>query len=100
MTAETEHVSTYQNKTEVIIRPKLYTTVSKNTTVVLHREMKEQDCNKSQAVDFIVEYYSKMQNNLMERQVEETAELVIEKLKLKKLVQSLDLISRTFGWKY
>lgn len=81
MTAETEHVSTYQNKTEVIIRPKLYTTVSKNTTAVLHRAMKEQDFNKSQAVDFIVEYYSKMQNDLRKRQVGETAELVIEKLR-------------------
>jgi hypothetical protein len=48
--------------------------------------MKEQDCNKSQEVDFIAEYYSKMQNDLRERQVEETAELVIEKLKLEKLV--------------
>ncbi len=51
------------------MRPKLYATVSKNTTAVLHRVMKEQDCNKSQAVDFIAEYYSKMQNNLRERQV-------------------------------
>ncbi|MDY0385674.1 hypothetical protein [Methanolobus profundi] len=68
------------------MRPKLYATVSKNTTAVLHRVMKEQDCNKSQAVDFIAEYYSKMQNDLREKQVEETAELVIEKLKLKKLV--------------
>ncbi|WP_154809813.1 hypothetical protein [Methanolobus vulcani] len=48
--------------------------------------MREKDCNKSQAVDFIAEYYSKMQNNLRERQVEETAELVIEKLKMNKLV--------------
>ncbi|WP_342303649.1 hypothetical protein [Methanolobus sp. ZRKC5] len=48
--------------------------------------MKEQDCNKSHAVDFIAEYYSKMQNNLKERQVEETAELVIEKLKMKNIV--------------
>jgi hypothetical protein len=68
------------------MRPKLYATVSKNTTAVLHRVMKEQDCNKIQAVDFIAEYYSKMQNNLREKQVEETAELVIEKVKLKKLV--------------
>ncbi|WP_319508900.1 hypothetical protein [uncultured Methanolobus sp.] len=35
---------------------------------------------------FIAEYYSKMQNNLREKQVEETAELVIEKLREKKLV--------------
>lgn len=55
--------------------------------------MKEQDCNKSQAVDFIAEYYSKMQNNLRERQVEETAELVIEKLKLKKLVWGFKYVS-------
>jgi len=60
--------------------------MSKNTTAVLHRVMKEQDCNKSHAVDFIAEYYSKIQNSLRERQVEETAELVIEKLKLRKLV--------------
>ncbi|WP_135388314.1 hypothetical protein [Methanolobus halotolerans] len=68
------------------MRPRLYATVSKNTTAVLYRVMKEQDCNKSRAVDFIVEYYSKMQKDLRERQVEETAELVIEKLKLKKRV--------------
>ena len=68
------------------MRPKLYATISENTTAVLHRIMKEQDCNKSQAVDFIVEYYSKMQNSLRMKQMEETAELVIEKLKLKKLV--------------
>ncbi|WP_292465887.1 hypothetical protein [Methanolobus sp.] len=68
------------------MRPKLYATVSKNTTAVLHRVMREQDCNKSRAVDFIAEYYSKMQNDLKKKQLEETAELVIEKLKLKKLV--------------
>jgi len=48
--------------------------------------MRLQDCNKSQAIDYIAEYYSKMQNNPREKQVEETAELVIEKLKLKKMV--------------
>ncbi len=68
------------------MRSKLYAKVSKNTTAVLHRVMKEQDCNKSQAVDFIAEYYSKMQNSLRERQVEENAERVIEKLKMKKLI--------------
>ncbi|TGC07415.1 hypothetical protein [Methanolobus halotolerans] len=68
------------------MRPKLYATVSKNTTAVLHRVMREQDCNKSQAVDFIADYYSKTQNSLREKQVEETVELVIEKLKLNKLV--------------
>ncbi|MBP2030338.1 hypothetical protein J2755_001272 [Methanohalophilus levihalophilus] len=68
------------------MRPKLYATVSKNTTAVLHRVMKEQDCNKSQAVDFIADYYSRMQNNLRAKQVEETTELVIEKLREKKLV--------------
>ncbi|MDP2216430.1 MAG: hypothetical protein Q8J68_03975 [Methanolobus sp.] len=68
------------------MRPKLYATVSKNTTAVLHMVMREQDCNKSQAADFIAEYYSKMQNSLREKQVEETTELVIEKLREKKLV--------------
>ncbi|WP_342304949.1 hypothetical protein [Methanolobus sp. ZRKC5] len=68
------------------MRPKLYATVSKNTTTVLRRVMKEQDCNKSQAVEFIAEYYLKMQNDLREKQVEGTAEFAIEKLKLKKLV--------------
>ena len=68
------------------MRPKLYATVSKNTTAVLHRVMREQDCNKSQAVDYIAEYYSKMQNSLRERQVEETAELVIEKLKMNNIL--------------
>ncbi|MDG6243883.1 MAG: hypothetical protein QCH31_05770 [Methanolobus sp.] len=48
--------------------------------------MREQDCNKSHAVDFIAEYYSKMQNSLLERQVEETAELVIKKLKLNNIL--------------
>ncbi len=68
------------------MRPKLYAIVSKNTTTVLCRVMKEQDCNKSQAVDFIAEYYSKMQNDLREKQVEGTAEFAIEKLKLNQLV--------------
>ncbi|AFV22780.1 hypothetical protein Mpsy_0569 [Methanolobus psychrophilus R15] len=68
------------------MRPKLYATVSKNTTVVLHRVMKEQDCNKSRAVDFIADHYSKTQNDLKKKQMDETAELVIEKLKIKKLV--------------
>ena len=36
-------------------------------------------------VDFIANHYSKMQNSLREKQVEETAELVIEKLKLQKI---------------
>ncbi|WP_268865975.1 hypothetical protein [Methanolobus vulcani] len=36
-------------------------------------------------ISFIIHFHV-MQNNLKERQVEETAELVIEKLKLNKLV--------------
>jgi len=35
------------------MRVKLYATVSKNRTAVLHRLMKEQDHNKSYSVDFI-----------------------------------------------
>ncbi|MDG6219579.1 MAG: hypothetical protein QCI00_09095 [Candidatus Thermoplasmatota archaeon] len=42
--------------------------------------MKHQDCNKSRAVDFIAEYYSKRQNSLREKQVEKTAEPVIKKM--------------------
>ncbi|WP_340818462.1 hypothetical protein [Methanolobus sp. WCC4] len=42
--------------------------------------------NKSRGGDFIVKYYSKIQNNLREKQVDETAELVIEKLKKEKKV--------------
>ncbi|MCS3923868.1 hypothetical protein [Methanosalsum natronophilum] len=63
------------------MRPKLYATVEKQTLVVLHNIMEENKCNRSEAIDFLANYYEKRRRV---DQLDEVADRVLERLKKRK----------------
>ncbi len=62
-----EHVSTYQNKTEVNYETKTLCNREQEYDHSTSSSDERAGLYKSQAVDFIAEYYSKMQNDFRVR---------------------------------
>jgi hypothetical protein len=66
-------------------RPRLESTVDGNTLAVIHRIMKEQNCKKSRAIDYLAKYYteSESRGHKSDMLAEEIATKIMEKQKEK-----------------